>query len=149
MNWLYRNRPKEIDADVLRFQDDYEKWVVIIGKVYEKPYEIYIGLLENFPIPENVNRGKVLKEKTEPEILKCYFKFKPNKFNGAKTESLLITDTFGKIRNLSILISGLIQCEMPFEEIIKTIKSLEFDFDPKNLWKKEFVRTLEDYFDRF
>ena len=53
-NEIQSQRPKEIDAEILRFQNNYEKWISIVGLVNKKPYEIYTGLADDFWIPVSI-----------------------------------------------------------------------------------------------
>ena len=44
---IVSTRPRELDADVVKFQNNREKWIAFVGLLNGRPYEIFTGLADD------------------------------------------------------------------------------------------------------
>lgn len=137
-------RPEQIDAEVIRFQNDNNRWVGIVGLIEKRPYEIYTGLGDDFWMPQWVNKGWIIERELEDKKLVYDFKFE-DKQNYKITIQGLSRSFDRESWPYSKLISLLLQNEVPLELIVKVLNSVTFDFDSKNVWKEGIKKTLESY----
>ncbi len=138
------SRPKIIDADVIRFQNNYEKWLAVIGKINNKPYEIFTGLSEDFFLPPWVENGWVIKTKVKDEPTRYDFQFKDK--HGYKVTFEGLSRSFEKeYWNYAKLISGVLRHGMPIPYVIELIGNLTVEEDNINTWKNGVVRALKRY----
>lgn len=138
-------RPKKLEADVIRFQNEKEKWIAIVGIIEGRPYEIFTGLAESFIIPDFVTRGFVIKAKDEETDLTRYdFQFKDKDGYNITYEGL--SRLFNKeYWNYAKLISGILRHGMPLNHVIELVSKLTFDNDTINTWKSGVARALKKY----
>jgi len=149
-------RPKVVTADVVTFQNNYEKWVAIIGRVKpenaendeEKPYEIFTGKLDSFQIPAYVEKGQVIKRKIKDkkgEDVSIY-DFRYIDKDGFPVEMAGLSRSFNKeYWNYAKLISGLLRHRMPMVSLINLVSSLNLDGDALSTWKNGVIRILKKY----
>jgi ribonucleoside-diphosphate reductase alpha chain len=140
-------RPIELDADVVRFQNNKEKWIAFVGLRDGKPYEIFTGLADDEDgifCPKSVNHGKIIKA-IDPEGNKRYdFQF-VNK-RGHKTTIEGLSDKFNpEYWNYAKLISGVLRYGMPIDQVLKLVGTLELDSMSINTWKMGVERALKKY----
>ncbi|MDE6243482.1 MAG: ribonucleoside-diphosphate reductase, adenosylcobalamin-dependent, partial [Muribaculaceae bacterium] len=141
-------RPLELEADVVRFQNNKEKWIAFVGLAEDgKPYEIFTGLADDEDgifCPKSVNKGKIIKA-VEPGGRKRYdFQF-VNK-RGYKTTIEGLSDKFNpEFWNYAKLISGVLRYGMPIDQVLKLVDGLQLDSDNINTWKNGVVRALKKY----
>ena len=140
-------RPIELDADVVRFQNNKEKWIAFVGLRDGKPYEIFTGLADDEDgifCPKSVNHGKIIKA-IDPEGNKRYdFQF-VNK-RGHKTTIEGLSDKFNpEYWNYAKLISGVLRYGMPIDQVLKLVGTLELDSKSINTWKMGVERALKKY----
>lgn len=137
-------RPKELEADIIRFQNNYEKWLAVIGKLDGKPYEIFTGLAEDFFLPPWVENGWVVKQKTKDGHSRYDFQFKDKQGYGVTIEGL--SRSFNKeYWNYAKLISGVLRHGMPLHYVIDLISNLNAVEDNINTWKNGVVRALKRF----
>jgi ribonucleoside-diphosphate reductase alpha chain len=137
-------RPKTIDADVIRFQNNYEKWLAVIGKIDGKPYEIFTGLAEDFFLPPWVENGWVIKTKVKDEPTRYDFQFQDKQ--GYKVTFEGLSRSFEKeYWNYAKLISGVLRHGMPIPYVIDLVSNLNVEEDNINTWKNGVVRALKRY----
>ena len=140
-------RPIELEADVVRFQNNKEKWIAFIGLINERPYEIFTGLAdddESIFCPKSVNRGKIIKAVDEHGNKRYDFQF-INK-RGYKTTIEGLSEKFNpEFWNYAKLISGVLRYGMPIDQVLKLIGSLELDNKSINTWKMGVERALKKY----
>ncbi len=141
-------RPKSLEAKILRFQNDYEKWIAFIGLLDGKPYEIFTGKADGFVIPTWVEEGSIVKVKEENEegnMIKRYdFKFKDKQGYNVTIEGL--SRSFAKeYWNYAKLISGVLRHGMPLPKVITLIENLTFDNETINTWKVGVVRAIKKF----
>ena len=139
-------RPDELEADVVRFQNNKEKWIAFIGLIDNRPYEIFTGIAddeEGIFCPKSVTKGKIIKVKENGE--KRYdFQF-INK-RGFKTTIEGLSEKFNpEFWNYAKLISGVLRYGMPIEQVLKLVASLELDNKSINTWKMGVERALKRY----
>lgn len=140
-------RPKELEADVVRFQNNKEKWIAFVGLVDGKPYEIFTGLADDDDgifCPKSVNHGKIIKEILPDGVKRYDFQF-INK-RGYKTTIEGLSEKFKpEFWNYAKLISGVLRYGMPIDQVIKLVQGLELDSNSINTWKNGVERALKKY----
>lgn len=144
---LALKRPIELEADVVRFQNNKEKWIAFVGLVDGRPYEIFTGLADDEDgifCPKSVNHGKIIKA-VAPDGSKRYdFQF-VNK-RGHKTTIEGLSDKFNpEYWNYAKLISGVLRYGMPIDQVLKLVGGLELDSMSINTWKMGVERALKKY----
>lgn len=137
-------RPKVIEADIIRFQNNYEKWVAVIGTINNKPYEIFTGKADDFYLPPWVEKGSVVKEKIKGEKSRYDFKFKDKQGYEIIVQGL--SRSFERTYwNYAKLISGVLRHGMPLPYVIDLVSNLNVEDDNINTWKNGVVRALKRY----
>jgi ribonucleoside-diphosphate reductase alpha chain len=140
-------RPVELDADVVRFQNNKEKWIAFVGLVDGKPYEIFTGLADDEDgifCPKSVTKGKIVKNIDAAGNKRYDFEF-INK-RGYRTVIPGLSDKFNpEYWNYAKLISGVLRYGMPIDQVIKLVNGLELDSQSINTWKMGVERALKKY----
>ncbi len=140
-------RPVELEADVVRFQNNKEKWIAFIGLVDGKPYEIFTGLADDEDgifCPKSVSHGKIIKTIDENGRKRYDFQF-INK-RGYKTTIEGLSEKFNpEFWNYAKLISGVLRYGMPIDQVLKLVSQLELDSTNINTWKNGVERALKKY----
>lgn len=137
-------RPKRLEADVIRFQNNYEKWIAVVGKLNDKPYEIFTGKADDFFLPPWVENGWVIREKNKAEKARYDFQFEDKQ--GYKVTIEGLSRSFNKeYWNYAKLISGILRHGMPLPYAIELVQNLTLDEDNINTWKNGVVRGLKRY----
>lgn len=140
-------RPIELEADVVRFQNNKEKWIAFVGLKDGRPYEIFTGLADDEDgifCPKSVNRGKIIKATDEHGAKRYDFQF-VNK-RGHKTTIEGLSDKFNpEYWNYAKLISGVLRYGMPIDQVLKLVSGLELDSQSINTWKMGVERALKKY----
>ncbi len=145
--FVTHKRPIELDADVVRFQNNKEKWIAFIGLIDGKPYEIFTGIAdddEGIFCPKSVSKGKIIKVIDENGQKRYDFQF-VNK-RGFKTTIEGLSEKFNpEFWNYAKLISGVLRYRMPIDQVLKLVGSLELDNQSINTWKVGVERALKKY----
>ncbi len=137
-------RDTTIEADIIRFQNNYEKWIAVIGKINDKPYEIFTGLAEDFYLPPYVESGWVTRIKAKGERTRYDFEFDDKQ--GYRIVVPALSRSFEQeYWNYAKLISGVLRHGMPLTYVIDLISKLTFPEDNINTWKNGVVRALKRY----
>jgi ribonucleoside-diphosphate reductase alpha chain len=140
-------RPPVLEADVVRFQNNKEKWVALVGLLDGYPYEIFTGLQdddEGIFIPKSVTTGRIVKNVDENGNKRYDFQFENKR--GYKMTIEGLSEKFNKeYWNYAKLISGVLRYRMPIEQVIKLVSSLELDSQSINTWKNGVERALKKY----
>ena len=140
-------RPIELEADVVRFQNNKEKWIAFVGLKDGRPYEIFTGLSDDEDgifCPKSVTKGKIIKAIGEDGVKRYDFQF-INK-RGHKTTIEGLSDKFNpEYWNYAKLISGVLRYGMPIDQVIKLVNGLELNSQSINTWKMGVVRALKKY----
>ena len=140
-------RPQALECDVVRFQNNKEKWVALVGLLDGYPYEIFTGLQddeEGIILPKTVTHGKIIKQ-VNPDGTKRYdFQFENKR--GYKTTVEGLSEKFNpEYWNYAKLISGVLRYRMPLEHVIKLVASLSLKDESINTWKTGVERALMKY----
>lgn len=142
-------RPKELECDVVRFQNNKEKWVAFVGLLDGYPYEIFTGLQdddEGIVLPKSVTKGKIIKQKQEVGPSRYDFQFKNKR--GYKTTVEGLSEKFNpEYWNYAKLISGVLRYRMPIDHVINLVSSLQLKDESINTWKNGVERALKKYVD--
>lgn len=140
-------RPIELEADVVRFQNNKEKWIAFVGLMNNEPYEIFTGLADDDDgifCPKSVNHGKIIKAMNADGSRRYDFQF-VNK-RGYKTTIEGLSDKFNpEYWNYAKLISGVLRYGMPIAQVLKLVSGLELDSQSINTWKMGVERALKKY----
>ncbi|MFR9166750.1 MAG: adenosylcobalamin-dependent ribonucleoside-diphosphate reductase [Dysgonomonas sp.] len=141
------SRPKELEADVIKFQNNKEKWIAFIGLLDGRPYEIFTGLAdeeEGILLPKHVNHGMIIKGVDENGERTYDFQFKNKR--GYKTTIEGLNSKFNpEFWNYAKLISGVLRYGMPIDQVVKLVQGLSLDSDTINTWRNGVERALKKY----
>ena len=144
---IVSTRPRELDADVVKFQNNREKWIAFVGLLNGRPYEIFTGLAdddEGIMLPKNVSKGTIIKSYDEDGNKHYDFQFKNKR--GYK---MTIEGLDGKFNpeywNYAKLISGVLRYGMPIDQVIKLVQGMELNSESINTWKNGVERALKKY----
>ena len=142
-----KKRPQVLEADVVRFQNNKEKWIAFIGLIDEKPYEIFTGLADDedgILLPRWVNSGLIIKNRNDDGTSRYDFQYKNTR--GYKTTIEGLSHKFNpEFWNYAKLISSTLRHGMPIDKIVDLINSLQLDSASINTWKNGVVRALKRY----
>ncbi|NCC09056.1 MAG: adenosylcobalamin-dependent ribonucleoside-diphosphate reductase [Bacteroidia bacterium] len=144
---VVETRPKVLEADVVRFQNNKEKWVAFVGLLDGEPYEIFTGLQddeEGISLPKSITTGRIIKNVDEEGNKRYDFQFENKR--GYKTTIEGLSEKFNKeYWNYAKLISGVLRYRMPIEQVIKLVGSLQLNSENINTWKIGVERALKKY----
>ena len=140
------HRPKELEADIVRFKNGKEDWIAFVGIYNDRPYEIFTGQIEEdvLYIPKSVKKGYIVKVREEDGTKRYDFKYTdkygyPNFIGGI---SRMFSMEFW---NYAKLISGVLRNGMPIVDVVNLVEGLQFDNDAINTWKNGVARALKQY----
>lgn len=139
-------RPKVLDAEIIRFNNNDEKWIAFVGIKDKRPYEIFTGLAdeEMFPIPKSITKGKIIKNRDEQGKTRYDFQY-VDKYGYKNTLGGLSHMFSPEFWNYAKLISGVLRHGMPIEDVVGLVASLHLDSDTINSWKIGVERALKKY----
>ncbi len=144
---IVSTRPRELDADVVKFQNNREKWIAFVGLLNGRPYEIFTGLAdddEGIMLPKNVSKGTIIKSYDEDGNKHYDFQFK-----NTRGYKMTIEGLDGKFNpeywNYAKLISGVLRYGMPIDQVIKLVQGMELNSESINTWKNGVERALKKY----
>ncbi|MGQ9847749.1 MAG: adenosylcobalamin-dependent ribonucleoside-diphosphate reductase, partial [Bacteroidales bacterium] len=141
-----KKRPRILEADVVRFQNNNERWIAFVGVLDEKPYEIFTGIEdeESLVLPKSIKKGYIIKNKDENGNTRYDFQYIDK--HGYKTTIEGLSRMFDKeFWNYAKLISGVLRYGMPIIDVINLVNSLQLDNDNINNWKSGVARALKKY----
>ena len=139
-------RPKVLEAEIIRFNNNDEKWIAFVGLKDGRPYEIFTGLAdeEMFPIPKSITKGTIIKNRDENGVSRYDFQY-TDKY-GYKNTLGGLSHMFDKeFWNYAKLISSVLRHGMPIPDIVRLVSSLRLDSDTINTWKNGVERALKRY----
>jgi ribonucleoside-diphosphate reductase alpha chain len=140
-------RPEILDADIVRLQNNKEKWIAFIGLIDNKPYEIFTGLADDedgLLLPRSVQNGWIIKGREESGASRYDFQYRNTR--GYKTTIEGLSYKFNPIFwNYAKLISSVLRHGMPIEKVVELVSSLQFDVESINTWKNGVARALKKY----
>lgn len=144
---VIEKRPEELECDVVRFQNNKEKWVAFVGLLNGHPYEIFTGLQddeEGIMLPKTVTNGKIIRRRNADGTSRYDFQFENRR--GYKTTVEGLSEKFNReYWNYAKLISGVLRYGMPIHNVIKLVASLTLTNDSINTWKNGVERALKRY----
>lgn len=144
---IVSTRPRELEADVVKFQNNREKWIAFVGLLNGRPYEIFTGLAdddEGIMLPKNVSKGTIIKSYDEDGKKHYDFQFK-NKRGYKMTIEGLDGMFDPEFWNYAKLISGVLRYGMPIDQVIKLVQGMELNNESINTWKNGVERALKKY----
>ena len=144
---IVSTRPQELDADVVKFQNDREKWIAFVGLLNGRPYEIFTGLAddeEGIMLPKTVEKGSIIKSYDSDGRKHYDFQFK-NKRGFKMTLEGLDSKFEPEYWNYAKLISGVLRYGMPITQVIKLVQEMELNNESINTWKNGVARALKKY----
>ena len=140
-------RPEKLDADVVRFQNNKDKWIAFIGLMDSKPYEIFTGFSDDedgILLPRSITKGYIIKSYEDDETSRYDFQY-INK-RGYKTTIEGLSHKFNPVYwNYAKLISGTLRHGMPIHKVVELVTSLQLDNETINSWKAGVARALKKY----
>lgn len=140
-------RPNVLECDVVRFQNNKDKWIAFVGLRDGRPYEIFTGLADDefgIALPKAVTRGKIIRMENEDGSHRYDFQFVNTR--GFKTTVEGLSYKFDKeFWNYAKLISGILRYGMPIDQVIRIISSLQLDNESINSWTQGVARALKRY----
>jgi ribonucleoside-diphosphate reductase alpha chain len=139
-------RPRELDAEILRFKNNDEDWIAFVGLLDGRPYEIFTGRKEEdtFPIPSKVKKGKIIKTRNEDGTKRYDFQY-VDKYGYKVTMGGLSHQFNSEFWNYAKLISGVLRHGMPVVDAVNLVSSLRLDNESINTWGAGVVRSLKKY----
>jgi ribonucleoside-diphosphate reductase alpha chain len=144
---IVATRPRELEADVVKFQNNREKWIAFVGLLNGRPYEIFTGLAdddEGIMLPKNVSKGSIIKSRDEEGNKRYDFQFK-NKRGFKMTLEGLDGKFNPEYWNYAKLISGVLRYGMPIDQVIKLVQGMDLNSESINTWKNGVERALKKY----
>jgi ribonucleoside-diphosphate reductase alpha chain len=144
---ILSKRPRELEAEIVRFQNNREKWIAFVGLHDDRPYEIFTGLYDEedgIYIPKNIEKGVILK--TVDDDGNKHYDFQYVNKRGYKTTIEGLDSKFDpEYWNYAKLLSGVLRYAMPVDQVIKLVQGLELDNASINTWKNGVERALKKY----
>ena len=144
---IVAKRPRELEADIVKFQNNKDKWIAFVGLLNGRPYEIFTGINdeeEGIFLPKNLTKGAIIKNIDENGNKRYDFQY-TNK-RGYKTTIEGLSDKFNpEYWNYAKLISGVLRYSMPVDQVIKLVEGLQLNDESINTWKNGVERALKKY----
>jgi len=144
---IVAKRPRELEADIVKFQNNKERWIAFVGLLNGRPYEIFTGINdedEGIFLPKNVTKGTIIKNVDENGNKRYDFQY-TNK-RGYKTTIEGLSQKFNpEYWNYAKLISGVLRYSMPLEQVLKLVEGLDLKDESINTWKNGVERALKKY----
>lgn len=138
-------RPKKLEAEVVRFRNDKEDWIAVVGMFESRPYEIFTGKAENFVLPKWVEKGYVIRVK-EPGQEHARYDFQFTDQDGYHVTMEGLSRMFKQeYWNYAKLISGILRHGMPIHNVVDLIGKLNFDVDSITTWSNGVARALKRF----
>ena len=144
---IMATRPRELEAEVIKFQNNKEKWIAFVGLLNGRPYEIFTGLAddeEGIMLPKIVQRGSIIKNYDEDGNKRYDFQFK-NRRGFKMTLEGLDSKFDPEYWNYAKLISGVLRYGMPIDQVVKLVQGLDLDNESINTWKNGVERALKKF----
>ncbi len=139
-------RPKNLDAEVVRFQNNNEKWIAFVGILEDRPYEVFTGMVDEdvLAIPKSITKGIIIKNRDERGFTRYDFQY-TDKY-GYKNTVGGLSHMFNKeYWNYAKLISGILRHGMPLKNVVDLIAKLQLDSENINSWKTGVERALKKF----
>jgi len=145
INTTFKKRPKKIEAEIVRFHNESEKWLAVVGLIDDSPYEIFTGKMKDaFNLPQWLEKGWVIKKRDENGDARYDFQYLDKE--GYKITIEGLSRSFDKeFWNYAKLISGILRHKMPMPYVVDLIQNLNMYDDHINTWKNGVARALKRY----
>jgi ribonucleoside-diphosphate reductase alpha chain len=143
---MKHKRPKTLSAEIIRFNNNAEKWIAFVGIKDGKPYEIFTGIEDDemFPLPKSITKGTIVKNKSGDGVTRYDFQY-TDKFGYINTLGGLSHIFDPEFWNYAKLISSVLRHGMPIPDVVNLVSSLRLDSDTINTWKNGVERALKKY----
>jgi len=143
---VFHKRPKVLNAEIIRFNNNNEKWIAFVGVKDGKPYEIFTGMAdeEMFPIPVSITKGQIVKNRDKDGKNRYDFQY-TDKYGYINTNGGLSHMFQPEFWNYAKLISGVLRHGMPIPDVVNLVSSLQLDNETINTWKVGVERALKKY----
>lgn len=138
-------RPERLEAEIVRFMNNDERWLAVIGVYEGRPYEIFTGrAVDTFSLPAYVTNGWVIKATDEEGHNRYDFQFMDREGYRVTIEGL--SRSFNKeYWNYAKLISGVLRHGMPLLQVVHLVQGLNAEEEYINTWKNGVVRALKKF----
>lgn len=140
-------RPEKLEADVVRFQNNKDKWIAFVGLIDGRPYEIFTGFSDDedgILLPRSISKGYIIKNWDDEENSRYDFQYINSR--GYKTTIEGLSHKFNPVYwNYAKLISGTLRHGMPIHKVVELVTSLQLDNETINSWKAGVARALKKY----
>ena len=138
-------RPIKLETEVIRFQNNHEKWIAMVGLMDGRPYEIFTGRAEDtFVFPTYITSGWIIKKKDEEGVKRYDFQYTDK--DGYRVTMEGLSRSFDKkYWNYAKLISGVLRHGMPLNHVVNLVDGLTTEQDHINTWKNGVVRALKKF----
>ncbi|MCX6249344.1 MAG: adenosylcobalamin-dependent ribonucleoside-diphosphate reductase [Bacteroidetes bacterium] len=138
------HRPEKLESEIVRFKNNHEKWIAVVGLLNGRPYEIFTGKADDFWAPSWVQKGWIIK--TRPDSINSRYDFQFEDRQGYKITIEGLSRSFNiEYWNYAKLISGILRHGMPLPFVVNIISKLHFEVDSINTWKNGVERALEKF----
>ena len=139
-------RPEMLEVEIVRFNNNQEKWIAVVGLLNGRPYEIFTGKAEeSFYLPSWVETGWVRKSKSEDDG-KTRYDFQYRDKEGYKITIEGLSRSFNmEFWNYAKLISGILRHGMPLPSVVDVVSNLHLNDESLNTWKNGVVRALKKF----
>ncbi|MBC8147919.1 MAG: ribonucleoside-diphosphate reductase, adenosylcobalamin-dependent, partial [Bacteroidetes bacterium] len=138
--------PKILDAEVLRFQNNKERWIAFVGLYKNKPYEIFTGKAEDFIVPQWVNNGQITRKEKSKKDERAQYDFSFTDKQGYEVIQPGLSRSFEKeYWNYAKLISGILRHGMPLPFVVELVSNLDLHDETINTWKNGVVRAIKKF----
>lgn len=142
-------RPKRLKGDIIRFQNDSEKWIAVVGLLDGRPYEIFTGKLVNglSTLSLNIKECEIVKNKIDIDGNKVSsYDIEYFDISGEKKIHRGLNSSFNpEFWNYAKLISGILRHGMPLLKIYELTNSLDLNDSHLNTWKMGILRVIKKY----
>ncbi|MCG3166377.1 MAG: hypothetical protein POELPBGB_02155 [Bacteroidia bacterium] len=138
-------RPAILEGEIVRFQNNHEKWIAVVGLLNGKPYEIFTGKAEeSFILPNWVERGEIIKVKNGNGKTRYDFRYTDKEGYNTTIEGL--SRSFDKeYWNYAKLISGILRHGMPLPFVVDVVNNLNLNDETLTTWKNGVARALKKF----
>ena len=139
-------RPKRLKAEIIRFQNNLEKWIGVVGMMDGRPYEVFTGRMQNglSELPTSLNKCEIVKNKDEEGNKRYDIEYVDS--DGNKQVHTGLNHTFNEeYWNYAKMISSVLRHGMPIIYVLDLIQSLNLNDEHLNTWKNGVARVIKTF----